>query len=191
MPKLPNQKMETFAANLARGVKQGLAYAQAGYAPNAGAASRMAQSPQIVDRVAELKDEISAKLHDLMLPDGGGDILETAGSLAEMGIDMLWIANAYKKIYETSYQNGAYGAANTAVANIQKLVEIEQGGGTKSREEDGEDRIKVSDALALVRAMGNVARAASGLPDAEVTDDADGIPLLPDFEDFEIAETGA
>jgi hypothetical protein len=188
MPKLTNAKMEQFAANLARGMKQGMAYAQAGYAPNAGAASRMAQSPQIVDRVAEIKDEINSKLHDLMLPDAGGDILETAGSLAEMGIDMLWIADAYKKIYEDAHKNGSYAAANSAVANIQKLVEIEQGGGTKQREDDGEDRIKVTDALALVHAMGNVARAAAGLPQIEASTDPDAIPMLPDFEDFDVVE---
>lgn len=53
---LRNSKHERFAQNLAAGMSQGDAYADAGYRPHRGNASKLAQDQNIVERVQELLD---------------------------------------------------------------------------------------------------------------------------------------
>lgn len=62
MPVLDNPKHELFAQALARGVAQYLAYEQAGYAPDAGHASRLAAQGKIEERVKELQAEMAESL---------------------------------------------------------------------------------------------------------------------------------
>lgn len=140
MPKLENPKHEAFALNLAKGQKQGEAYVRAGYTGNPSAASRLAAQPAIVDRVAELEKDIMGRMSEVL--DKNSE--EAARTLAEMGINMAWVATAYKKIYDKAIQDASYAAANTAVANIQKLIEVENNGG-KAKDEDDTPLVKLND----------------------------------------------
>lgn len=120
--KLDNPKHEEFALLLARGVKQGQAYIKAGYAENKGAASRLAQSPVIQERVAELKTELMDRVNAVIAV----NTKDNVESLREMGLTMEWVAEQFKNIYTSSLQAGAFSAANTAVENIKKLIEMER-----------------------------------------------------------------
>lgn len=140
MAKLDNPKHEAFALNLAKGMKQGEAYIRAGYQGNPSAASRLATQPLIMDRVVALEKEIMAKMTDVVARNDE----EAVQSLADMGITMQWIASAYKNIYDSAIQDASYAAANTAVANIQKLLEMEKTGNT-GEEEDKTPLVKLSD----------------------------------------------
>ncbi|UVD36624.1 terminase small subunit [Rhodobacter phage RcXuper] len=122
MPVLENPKHEEFALLLARGVKQGEAYKRAGYAENKGAASRLAASPVIQDRVEELKKQLMDKVTSVFAV----NTMENVESLRDLGLTMEWVAEQFKHIYTTSLQAGAFSAANTAVENIKKLIEMER-----------------------------------------------------------------
>lgn len=145
MPKLENPKHEAFALNLAKGMKQGEAYVRAGYQGNPSAASRLATQPMIIDRVTELEKEIMAKMTAVMTSNSE----EAAQSLAEMGLTMEWVAHAYKSIYDHALKDGSYAAANTAVANIQKLIEMEKHG-NNGEEEDKQPLVKLNDVTAML-----------------------------------------
>lgn len=122
MPRLENPKHEEFCFLLAKGVKQGEAYKRAGYAENKGAASRLAGSPYIQERVDELRKELMEKVHTaLAVPTG-----ENARNLEELGLTMDWVATQFRMIYEQSLQAGAFSAANSAVESIRKLIEAEK-----------------------------------------------------------------
>lgn len=181
MPAHRNPKMEAFANNLARGMKQGIAYEKAGYARNAGAASRQSKDPAIVDRVAEIKGELDQKVHKMMTLPTDLEVLE---SLAEMGITLSWCAVQYQLIYEHAIRLGSLPAANTAIQNIQKLVEME-GGGKKIDEEHVEGRLNVSEVLQLLDKMGDIAHGGGRIVNP---DDDSGIPMLPDLESFEVID---
>jgi phage terminase small subunit len=57
MPKMQNPRHEAFAAALAEGASQDEAYADAGFSPGNGHASRLASLPGVAERVAELRAE--------------------------------------------------------------------------------------------------------------------------------------
>lgn len=57
MPALTKPKWENMARNLARGMTQEEAYAQAGFVRNAANAHRLATNPVVLERVDELRDE--------------------------------------------------------------------------------------------------------------------------------------
>lgn len=140
MRRLDNPKHEAFALGLAKGLKQIEAYVQAGYSPNPSASSRLAQSPEILDRVDALKLEINDKINTAMTNPSG----ENFESLAEMGLDMNWVALQYKTIYSQALDANSFAAANAAVQNIQKLIEI-QGSGGNGAEEERAPTIKIND----------------------------------------------
>ncbi len=146
MPKLENPKHEAFALNLAKGQKQGEAYVRAGYQGNPSAASRMASQPAIVDRVTELEKEIMGRMSEVMELNSE----EAARSLAEMGIDMAWVATANKQIYDNALKDASYAAANTAVSNIQKLIEMEKTG-NNGEERDDTPLVKLSDVSNMLK----------------------------------------
>lgn len=170
MAKLENPKHEAFALYLAKGLKQGEAYVRAGYQNNPSAASRLATMPIIIDRVATLEKEIMTKMSEVMTMNSE----EAARSLAEMGLTMEWVASAYKTIYEQSLQAASFAAANTAVANIQKLIEIDKAGG-KVEEEDKAPLVKLSDVSEMLRE----ARALIELGQKEGSDEPDMIDVTP------------
>lgn len=151
MPKLENPKHDEFARLLAQGVKQGEAYLKSGYAENKGAASRLAASPKVQDRVEEYKKEIAQKVQTAM------EVVseENWKSLADMGLTLEWVATQYQVIYEQSVAAGSFSAANTAVQSIQKLIELERNGkadGDKSEEE----KYSVKDTLTLLKGMKDI-----------------------------------
>jgi hypothetical protein len=145
MPSLNNPKHEAFAYHLAKGMKQKTAYTQAGYEPNDSAASRLATSPVVKTRIEELKVEIYHKINDAM----DAPNVENYQSLKDMGLTMAWCANAFKTIYQEAVHSGQLGPANSAVANIQKMVEIE-GTGRTVDPIDEESTIKIGEVNALL-----------------------------------------
>jgi phage terminase small subunit len=161
MPKLENPKHDEFALLLARGLKQGEAYIKAGYSENKGAASRLAASPKVQDRVEELKKEIAQKVQTAMTTVSE----ENWESLAEMGLTYEWVARQYQEIYEASMQAGSFSAANTAVQSIHKMVDIEKNA-SSGDENSKESRISVTDTLALLQGMKEVMSAAP-VPDKQ------------------------
>ncbi len=147
MPTLENPKHESFAYHLAKGEKQAKAYVLAGYNDNASAASRLAASPIINSRVIELKKEISKRITEAMERPNE----ETFGSLAEMGLTMEWVAGSFKDIYTMALADGQYSAANSAVQNIQKLIEIERDG-TPPEEHEKSQLVDITQVTAMLTA---------------------------------------
>jgi hypothetical protein len=155
MPKLENPKHDEFARLLAQGIKQGEAYMKAGYSENKGAASRLAGSPRIQDRVEEHRTDIAQKVNTAMTIVSE----ENWQSLADMGLTVEWVAEQYKIIYAQSLTAGSFSAANAAVQNIQKLVEMERSG-AGDVEESKDDRISVKSTLELLSGMRDMMDAA-------------------------------
>lgn len=169
MPVLENPKHEAFAYGLAKGMKQVDAYVSAGYEANASSASRLAASPAIKARVEELqKAEFQAINKLLENPNR-----ETAKTLREMGLTLEWCAYAYKKIYERALDNNQLAPANTAVANIQKLIEI-QSAGTGEEDREPESLIKVSEVTGMLESLKGVIEAAKTAGDPSEIDDGLG-----------------
>jgi len=154
MPQLENQKHEEFALLLARGVKQGDAYKKAGYAENKGAASRLAASPVIQDRVEELKKELMNRVNSVIAV----NTKDNVESLREMGLTMEWVAAQFKEIYTASLQAGSFSAANSAVENIKKLIEMERN--SKQADDASEaPRFNMKDMLGVLDKVADVVAA--------------------------------
>lgn len=163
---LENAKHEAFARALSKGMSQKKAYVHAGYSANDSAASRLASSPDVQARVGELKEEVHQKINKALAEPNE----ENFQSLADMGLTMEWCANAFKNIYETALDQGQLAPANTAVSNIQKLIEI-NGAGTGETEDNPESLIKVSEVTDMLDSLKGVIDAAKG-PE-EIRDPAD------------------
>ena len=165
MAKLENPKHESFAGHLARGLPQAKAYVQAGYTNSPQAASRLAKHPMLIQRVEELKGEIQAKIHHAMSEPNE----ETFQSLKDMGLTMEWVAHAFKNIYEESLAAGQFAPANTAVTNIQKLIEIERSG--KNAEEDTDaPKLGGGDISAIQQVVGDIRAIAEAARDAALSE---------------------
>lgn len=177
MPVLENAKHEAFAYGLAKGMKQKKAYVHAGYEANDSAASRLAASPAIKARVEELKEQEFQAINRLL--DEPNE--ENAQSLREMGLTLEWCASAYRKIYDTALREGQLAPANTAVANIQKLIEI-KGAGTGDDEKEPESLIKVSEVSGMLGNLAEVLKAARG-PDENKDPAADAVDVTPAEEE--------
>jgi len=180
MPSMSNPKHEAFAYGLAKGQTQREAYVNAGYESNDSAASRLAASPVLKDRVAELKVEINQKINEAMAQPNE----ETFGTLAEMGLTMAWCAEAFKSIYAEALHAGQLAPANTAVANIQKLIEIEGTG--KAEEPVGEESmIKVGEVNTM---LGHLSDIMNSVPVAEpepkdiTPSDVDPVAIIQQIE---------
>lgn len=157
--KLDNPKHEEFALLLARGLKQGQAYIKAGYAENKGAASRLAQSPVIQERVAELKSELMDRVNSVIAV----NTKDNVESLREMGLTMEWVAEQFKNIYQTSLQAGAFSAANTAVENIKKLIEMERNAKNEDNPSDA-PTLNMQDMLKVLDKVTDIVSAAKDSP---------------------------
>ncbi|WNL50799.1 terminase small subunit [Ruegeria phage RpAliso] len=168
MPSLENPKHEEFCLLIARGVKQGEAYKRAGYAENKGAASRLAASPQIQDRIEEIRKEIDQKIQTAMTVPSE----QNWQSLADMGLTYEWVAEQYKTIYSQSLAAGAFAAANSAVQSIQKMIEMERNGKASDEAETKQD--------INITAIGNILDKVANLVDAAKTSP----PSLPDTVDI-------
>jgi len=165
MPKLDNPKHEAFAGHLARGLSQTKAYSQAGYNQNPAGASRLAASPAVIARVEELKKEVAQKIQVAMKNPSE----KTFGDLADMGLTMEWVAESFKNIYEKALAAGKFDPANTAVSNIQKLLELE--GKAKENEEDADaPKLNIKDVNRLLENTADVIRAARENPGPEMID---------------------
>lgn len=162
MPVLDNEKHEEFALLLSRGVKQADAYTRAGYAANKGAASRLAQSVRIADRVEELRHErAQLAVKAITVVEN-----EEWQSLEDMGLTIEWVASSYKEIYTKSLEDGSFGAANTAVAGIQKLIEQEKNA-KNSKADNGETKIDMKDLFGVLDKFTDVVKAAQSNPNLQ------------------------
>ena len=79
---LDNPKHENYAGYMSRGMAQGKAYVKSGYTENAGAASKLAATPAIKSRVAELRKENNRALVAFM----DESSLDNAQSLMDLGL---------------------------------------------------------------------------------------------------------
>jgi len=156
MPILENPKHEEFALRLARGEKQGEAYVKAGYSPNKGAASRLATTPRLQDRVEELRVAIDKKVYTAMAVVNE----ENWQSLADMGLTIEWVALQYKEIYEGAMTANSFSAANAAIQSIQKLVDMERNG-SKQEPEKGKNQIDIGDMLSILDKVGDIVKGAN------------------------------
>lgn len=160
MSKLENPKHEEFALLIARGVKQGEAYKRAGYTENKGAASRLASSIVIQDRVDELRKELMEKVNTaIALPTN-----ESFQTLAEMGLTLEWVALQFKTIYTSAVSAGSFSAANTAVENIKKLIDLEN---NSKPNEDSTDtnKFNMKDMLTVLDKVADVVAASKQQPE--------------------------
>lgn len=112
MPALEKPKWEAMARNLARGMVQEEAHAQAGFARHSGAASRMANHPEIVARVEEIRNEREAILAGPSVIDEGeendhGDNLFI--------VNETWVIQQLAKNVVSAQQVGNHSAANKAL----------------------------------------------------------------------------
>jgi len=153
MPRLDNPKHEAYAIGLSKGMKQLEAYAHAGYTPNPSAASRLSVTPTIADRVDELKEEVKAQMSLALTATEAGDY----ESLAEMGISIEWVAAQYRQIYVQAMDVNSLAAANSAISNIQRLLELEKNEG-KGPVEDTGPAIKINDVTGMLTALKELAQ---------------------------------
>lgn len=173
MPVLEHEKHESFALGLAKGQKQKEAYVNAGYAANDSAASRLAQSPVIKERVEELKNEIFQRMNAV----ANSPNEETVGSLQEMGLTIEWCAAQFKEIYQNALSDGQYAPANAAVKNIQSLIEV-RSAGVQEDDKAPEPLIKISEVSGMLDSLKGVIEAAKG-PE-EIQDSAvDAVDVTP------------
>jgi len=159
MAKLPNTKREEFARLLATGMTQSQAYKKAGYTPTSGAASRLANTPEIAKRVEYHRKKIAKDVRKVM--ENTAD-LEAWGGLARQGITPSWIAQGYVTIYKRALEAQKFNDAIKAVESIVRLIKLEQDAETKT-EEPGE-KIAVKDTLALLGGLKDVMNPSAARP---------------------------
>ena len=151
MPILDNPKHEQYASFLARNMPQGKAYQKAGYTANAGAASRLAAAPDIKARVEDLREENNRAVVRFM----DDTTVDNAKSLVELGLTRNWCAVSFKEVYDKALEEGQFSAANAAVVNIQKLVDMENGtdDGTTKPGNNSVDLTAVTDMLKAAKEL--------------------------------------
>lgn len=179
MPVLPSDRHEIFAKNIASGMLIGNAYAAAGYKRNAAAASKLASSKAIKDRVAEIKEENKAKLVEKLGDNPTTPYGEVKQFIEASKIDLDWVVEQYQNIYTKAVDVNQFGPANAAVANIQKIVEARDGS-NKSKVPEV-PAISVTSMLSLMKGMSDM-MGKGQLPPPVKT-------VLP-IEDAEIVEVG-
>jgi hypothetical protein len=178
MSALENPRHEEFAFLLSKGVKQGAAYQQSGYQTNPGAASRLAQSPEVVARVTELKQQVVTKIKEAMLVAGEQDWQ----TLDEMGLTIPWVANQYREIYEQSMRGGAFAPAVAAVQNIQKLIESERASNPDDPSKS-ETKINMADMLSVLDKVSDIVKNAVNTQEAAPVL-IDITPLEPNYDNI-------
>ncbi len=117
MAELANNKHEKFARLVAKGVKQGKAYVQAGYAENKGAASRLVNRPEVQERIEELRRNAIGSVSDQLL---------SGATMAELGLDRDWVVQAYRDVHQAAVYAKDFANGNKALLSIQKLIEDER-----------------------------------------------------------------
>lgn len=160
MPCLDNPKHEAFAGHLARGLSQSKAYVQAGYHPNPAGSSRLANSPAVIARVEELKNEIASKInHAMQVADEN-----SFGSLADLGITIEYIAGRYKELSLAAEQAGQYAPAINAVDKLEKLLDISGRVGTGDEDSENSPKIAISQVNKMLSNVTDMLKAAKDSP---------------------------
>jgi hypothetical protein len=167
MPELRKPKYEKFARLVASGVSQAKSYEQAGYAPNDGAASRLAHREDVAARIEELKLERFAVAAKHKSPNMPADVT----TLFDMGFDLRWVAEQYQTIYTEAMELKQLASANKAVENIQKMVNMENDLADKEgkiADKAGRgDRIALQDVTAMLKEVRLLSESGKADPDEE------------------------
>lgn len=161
MPCLDNPKHEAFAGHLARGLSQSKAYTQAGYNPNPAGSSRLANSPAVIARVEELKDEIASKINQAMQVTDE----ETFGALADLGITMEYIARRYKELSIAAEAAGQFAPAINAVDKLEKLLDISGRAGSDDENSLNAPKIAISQVNEMLGNVTEMLKAAKDSPE--------------------------
>ena len=149
MALLPNHKHERFAQLIAKGWKKYEAYEEVGYAGgNRSAATRLAQRPDVAARIVELQATNAAPVNAIQSAKDG--------SLADMGLTMVWVAEAYLTIHSKALEARRFKEANDALSAIAKLVKAERSEGADAPAQFRGPAISVADTLALLSSMKDV-----------------------------------
>lgn len=166
MKRLGNPRHQAFVENMAKGMMQKDAYQKVYGSGNASAASKLAKkyASQIEEMQAVQARKIAA--------------MDEGATLARMGIDKMWIANAYRRIYDESRRLGNNSVAVSVLKNIEKLraaeeVEAEVQAGTAPAPQ----RIDIGALGAVLDKFSNVL-ALSNEPQQDVTPTSDEVPAL-------------
>jgi hypothetical protein len=160
---------DIFAEYVAEGMHLTDAYEKAGYVRNSNGAWRMSKRPDVAAKIAELRAERrAARQANLPAPLPVPEPLplvptcDDPQTVAEMGFNKVWLANAYQRIAAAAEDVGQFSAATTALGKIQNMVEAEQ----KNEPERAPDAPRVDiDALGSVLDKVAGVIAASKAPD--------------------------
>ncbi|MDE4303663.1 hypothetical protein PXK30_09400 [Phaeobacter gallaeciensis] len=124
---------DMFAEYVAEGMHPTDAYEKAGFVRNRSSASRMTKRPDVAAKIAELRAERrAARQANLPAPLPVPEALplvptcDDPQTVAEMGFNKVWLANAYQRIAAAAEDVGQFSASITALGRIQNLVEAEQ-----------------------------------------------------------------
>lgn len=170
MPELRKPKYEKFARLVASGTSQAKSYEQAGYAPNDGAASRLAHREDVAARIEELKLERFAVAAKHKSPNMPADV----STLFDLGLDLRWVAEQYQLIYTEAMDLKQLASANKAVENIQKMVNLENDVAAsegKLEDKKGGDRIALRDVTAMLKEVRLLSESGTADPDEEPVGD--------------------
>ncbi len=166
MPELRKAKYEKFARLIAAGNSQAKSYELAGYAPNDGAASRLAHRDDVSARIEELKLERFAVAAKHQSPNMPSDVT----TLFDLGLDLRWVAMQYQIIYEEAMHLKQLASANKALENIQKLVTSENDVAANEGKLDdkrGGDRIALQDVTAMLKEVRLLSESGNASPELE------------------------
>lgn len=180
MAKLANAGHEKFAQNIAKGMKQEDAFEDAGYTRNNGHASRLKGRPEVKARIAELQAERRAQVPAVASSDPV-PMCENPTTLAEMGIDKRWIANAYRAIYDDAKSLGQLNVANTSLAALDKMREKEDAALGRKDEDAPPNKIDIN-------ALGTVLDKVAGVIAASKAPDQSASLSVPDQKALRAAD---
>ncbi len=118
MPTLGNKRYETMAQAMARGAPQGQAYKEAGFSGGRSSASRVANLPEVKDRIEELRAEYRAQA-----------MARYSGVSTNEGesLSLDWCAQAFYGVFQKAYDKGDLKTAMDSVNHIMRLIETGAG----------------------------------------------------------------
>lgn len=124
MPALENPKHERFAQGLAKGKTQTEAYAEAGYKPDDGNATRLTGNDRVVSRVAELQERAAIRT-EITVADITARLLAIAVK-AEASEDAPLLSVARASLMDAAKLNGLVIEKSEVKATISQLTPTER-----------------------------------------------------------------
>jgi phage terminase small subunit len=182
---LPNDKWEAFAYSVAKGMSLRDSYVHAGYKDSYSGASRLAKQPEIAARIEELRSKMQGAALALVKNPSPNNIKR----LADMDLTLDWCSQQFKEIAEEARIAGQFAAANTAIKNIQSIIEL-NGKDTTEDKASKEEQISVSSTLQLLDKMAEIVQLQPNEPEmVDITPEKDDsvtvLPHIPDLSDVD------